>query len=406
MNKIKTIGTLVDSISITHKFNKDKLIFLNTSDVSEGKILINTYMNTSSLKGQAKKTIKNDDILFSEIRPKNKRYAYVNVPNPEDYVVSTKLMVLRNKTEDVLTKYIYYFLTYSATLDYLQMRAENRIWSFPQITFDLVKTLEIEIPDTDIQQNIVNIISALDSKIELNNKINSELEAMSKTLYDYWFVQFDFPDAHGKPYKSSWGKMVWNANLKREIPEGWGVENIFDEMCVQYWFPFSTAKFSDDTTNKPVIRIRDILENTISTYTSEDVDDKYMLLKNDLLIWMDWNFHMNFWDKSGSYLNQRSVRIRSKENSEVSNFQAYFQVSPFIKAREINVSRTTVWHLSDKDMKCLFLICPKKSSIFNPRSTFDAILDKIVWNRVQNQELSILRDWLLPMLMNGQVSIK
>jgi type I restriction enzyme S subunit len=127
MNKIKTIGTLVDSISITHKFNKDKLIFLNTSDVSEGKILINTYMNTSSLKGQAKKTIKNDDILFSEIRPKNKRYAYVNVPNPEDYVVSTKLMVLRNKTEDVLTKYIYYFLTYSATLDYLQMRAENRI---------------------------------------------------------------------------------------------------------------------------------------------------------------------------------------------------------------------------------------------------------------------------------------
>src|SRR5258708_6614933 len=121
MKKIRNIGSILDSVSITHKFDKDKLIFLNTSDVLEGKILIDSYMEVDSLKGQAKKTINNDDILFSEIRPKNKRYAYVNVDIPEDYVVSTKLMVLRNKTKDVLTKYAYYFLTYEGTLDYLQM---------------------------------------------------------------------------------------------------------------------------------------------------------------------------------------------------------------------------------------------------------------------------------------------
>ena len=134
----KTLDELIESVSKTHKFNKDKLIFLNTSDVLDGKILSYNYSNTSDLKGQAKKTIKYDDILFSEIRPKNKRFAYVNIKETEDFVVSTKLMVLRNKTKNVLTKYIYYFLTYEGTLDYLQMRAENRIGSFPQITFDIL----------------------------------------------------------------------------------------------------------------------------------------------------------------------------------------------------------------------------------------------------------------------------
>jgi type I restriction enzyme S subunit len=103
-NKLIPLECILDSISITHRFDKSKLIFLNTSDILEGQILIDNYMDIDLLKGQAKKTIRNGDILFSEIRPKNKRYAYVKVNNPEDYVVSTKLMVLRNKSIDVLTK--------------------------------------------------------------------------------------------------------------------------------------------------------------------------------------------------------------------------------------------------------------------------------------------------------------
>ena len=91
-----------------------------------------------------------------------------------------------------------------------------------------ITDLKIKFPFFDNQQKISNVLSSLDSKIELNNKINKELESMAKTLYDYWFVQFDFPDENGKPYKSSGGKMVYNQELKREIPEGWGVENIYN----------------------------------------------------------------------------------------------------------------------------------------------------------------------------------
>jgi len=155
----------------------------------------------------------------------------------------------------------------------------------------------------------------------------------------------------------------------------------------------------------PVVRIRDILENTISTYSLETVHDKHELNKNDLLIGMDGNFHINFWDKDGAYLNQRCVRLRSKEDSEISTFQAYFELSPHIKAREKNISRTTVGHLSDKDLKRLFLLHPIRTSHFKPKETFDSLLNKIVSNRLENEQLAKLRDWLLPMLMNGQLTV-
>lgn len=170
------LGNLINSISKTHKFDKDELVFLNTSDVLEGKILISYYSKISTLKGQAKKTISNGDILYSEIRPQNRRYAYVkNLEKPEDYVVSTKLMVLRQKSLNINTDYLYHFLTSDSTINYLQRKAEGRIGSFPQITFDILKRLKIRLPDLTTQQKIASILSALDDKIELNNKINDNL---------------------------------------------------------------------------------------------------------------------------------------------------------------------------------------------------------------------------------------
>jgi len=253
---------------------------------------------------------------------------------------------------------------------------------------------------------ITAVLAALDKKIELNNKINTKLEAMAKLIYDYWFVQFDFPDANGKPYKSSGGKMVYNEALKREIPEGWEVKALTEELDVQYGFPFSTKLFNEENSGVPVVRIRDILNNSISLYSSEDVDDKYLLKKGDLLIGMDGNFHLNFWDKDDCYLNQRCVRIRKKSNSRVSHFQVLFQIEPYIKAREKNVSRTTVGHLSARDISSLKVLIPNSEKVLAKRKAFEAMLDKIVNSRNESQKLSELRDWLLPMLMNGQVTVK
>lgn len=301
-----------------------------------------------------------------------------------------------NESSELFMHYVFTFIKKS-----IQNSASGSIQD--NINIDYLTSLKFRIPPKKYQDSVAKILSSLDSKIELNNKINAELEAMAKTLYDYWFVQFDFPDKNSKPYKSSGGKMVWSEELKRDIPEGWQVKLLFDEMDVQYGFPFDTTKFTDDSTQKPVIRIRDIVENTISIYSIEDVNEKYKLKSGDLLIGMDGNFHLNFWDKDDAYLNQRSVRIRPKENSKVSNFQALFQLRPYIKSKEKNVSRTTVGHLSDKDLKALFVLITGDK--FDTRSAFDSMLSKIISNRLQNQQLAELRDWLLPMLMNGQVKV-
>ena len=142
------LGEFVESFSKTHQFSKDKLIFLNTSDILSGKILSHTYSDVASMPGQAKKIIKNGDILFSEIRPANKRYALVKEQYPEDFVVSTKLMVLRMKNNDYSNLKVFFYLTLPEVLDDLQKQADGASGTFPQITFDgNLKNLNILIGD-------------------------------------------------------------------------------------------------------------------------------------------------------------------------------------------------------------------------------------------------------------------
>ncbi len=269
-----------------------------------------------------------------------------------------------------------------------------------------LKKLKLIMPPTKNEQNkLVSILASIDRKIELNQAINQNLEAMAKQLYDYWFVQFDFPNEEGKPYKSSGGAMVWNEKLKREIPQGWNILPLFDAISVQYGFPFATEQFTDEITNIPIVRIRDILEGTTSAYSFENTDEKYCLNEGDVLVGMDGNFHMNFWHNNIAYLNQRCVRMRPYRDSSISSIQIYYNIQPYIKAKEQNAKGSTVGHLSDKDLKGLYLIKPAISLSFNPRKVFDELLALIIENKQQILSLTKQRDELLPLLMNGQVSV-
>ena len=288
---------------------------------------------------------------------------------------------------------------------YIQKYFENNASGSGQrytLSNDTIGNIPVLLPSIDEQHTIGKVLADIDRKIELNKRINDNLEAMAKQLYDYWFVQFDFPNEEGKPYKSSGGVMVWNEKLKREIPEEWNVANIFDELSVQYGFPFSTELFTEEPTNIPVVRIRDILENSVSAYSEEEVDEKYKLQKQDLVIGMDGNFHMNYWNDNVSYLNQRSVRLRAKSKSAVSIMQAKYDIAPYIKAKELRAKGSTVGHLSDKDLKELFVLVSPNADF---RNKFDYILAKIIENRCEMIELTKQRDELLPLLMNGQASV-
>ena len=187
---ITHIGELASSISETHKFGKEQLIFLNTSDILHGKFLHRTYSAVRDWPGQAKKSIRKDDILFSEIRPANGRWAYVD-QEADDFVVSTKLMVIRAKQDRIFPKFLYQFLTSSEITKWLQHLAESRSGTFPQITFDQVATLELPLPPLAEQKAIAAVLGSLDDKIELNRRMNATLEAMARALFQSWFVDFD-----------------------------------------------------------------------------------------------------------------------------------------------------------------------------------------------------------------------
>ena len=184
-----TIGDVCDTISNTYNSNAQQVVLINTSDVLEGKVLNHIYIPNENLKGQFKKTFEEGDILYSEIRPQNKRYAYIDFA-PINYIASTKLMVIRNKNI-VKSKYLYYFLQSDKIISELQMLAETRSGTFPQITFNELSKLSIKIPPLPEQDRIISILDSICKKIDINQQINDNLEEQAKALFKSWFVDFD-----------------------------------------------------------------------------------------------------------------------------------------------------------------------------------------------------------------------
>lgn len=141
---------------------------------------------------------------------------------PSNWNIKEGVYSLKPKKDKLESYYLMYFLRHLNKLNvFSKISAGSTVFSVPMKNLEDLNILIHKLPE---QVKISNVLKPLDLKLELNNRMNVELEAMAKTLYDYWFVQFDFPDKNGKPYKSFGGKMVWNKELKREVPEGWEVK--------------------------------------------------------------------------------------------------------------------------------------------------------------------------------------
>lgn len=243
------------------------------------------------------------------------------------------------------------------------------------------------------QQKIASVLSALDAKIELNNKINKELEAMAKTLYDYWFVQFDFPDANGKPYKSSGGKMVYSPELKRDIPEGWAVKFLKD-----YAFIKKGTLITGDTANLNG-KIKVVSAGISFSY----YHDKSNYIKNTITIsasGANAGF-INFW-REEIFASDCTV-VRGKKDIDT------IIILFFLKARQeflYQQARGSAQpHVYPKDIERLKIEIPPQDIIEKYKQYVLSGNEIIAINQEQNQTLSQIRDFLLPMLMNGQVGV-
>ena len=263
-----------------------------------------------------------------------------------------------------------------------------------------IKAMPISLPPIAAQLRIAGVLGSLDEKITLNRKKIAELEALAKTIYDYWFVQFDFPDKDGKPYKSSGGKMVWSDQLKREVPVGWNVESLPQIADYLFGNPFDSSLFTTSGKGFPIVRIRNVKDGYTHDRTIEAASKEYIIHNGDFLIGMDGYFDMNHWIGGEAYLVQRSCRIRAKDDLYAA-WLSMSLASP-IKHLEKSLTGATLAHLGKAHLDKILLPKPPKS-MTKELSLLNNLIEQKVHLGIANLELVNQRDTLLPLLMNGQV---
>ena len=325
------------------------------------------------------------------------------VPEDNRYLHNQRIGLI-SCNESLNKDFAYYlFMTQSVRQQISRSASGTKVkHTSPEKIYDV----QVDIPKIQTQKNIAFFLSSLDKKIQINNQINQELEAMAKTLYDYWFVQFDFPDQNGKPYKSSSGKMVYNPELKREIPEGWGVTKLNEVVDLISGYPFS----SNDYVTSGKYKLYTI-KNVQDGYTVDKVDnyldflpsnmsDECQLRRGDLIMSLTGNVgRVGMVCEDDVLLNQRVLKLNPINKTHKSFIYSFFR-SDVTKAHLENMSTgTSQKNLSPIDIGNMMIPFPSESLL----SKFLDNLNMLENNLVENQQLTQLRDWLLPMLMNGQV---
>lgn len=409
---IVKIKNICDTISETFDFNQPEIHFLNTGDILEGHIINDLIYKKEELKGQAKKSIKNNDILFSEIRPKNKHYAIVNLKHPEKYVVSTKLMVIRIKSKvNINLKYFYYCITNENFLNKLQRKAENRIGSFPQITFEVLSNFELDLPPRHIQDKIAEILSNIDNQIERNNCMVKRLQDLATSTYSRWFNQFEFPNEDGLPYKSNGGKFIYNEELKRNIPIGWKVKCVGGKdgitKCVlggtpsrdnlEYWNGKINWINSGEVANFPIIStIEKITEKGLNSSATE------LMNKGSIVISITGNirFSINALDCCA---NQSVVGVY--ETNDFKNSFLYFALNNQEKMYINKMTGAIQKHINKEVVETTKLLIPPQDILNNYYLIAQPFIEQIINISNKTLQLNNLKSKLLSLLINGQLEV-
>ena len=280
-----------------------------------------------------------------------------------------------------------------------------------------LKNLQLEaafaaIPIEDIsknaQDNIVSILQGLDRKIVINRQINQNLEAMAKQLYDYWFVQFDFPDENGRPYKSSGGKMIWDEKLKKMIPIDWHCGNLFEIAVFTNGLACQKFRPKDGEIPLPVIKIRE-MHDGISADTEEvtsNIPESVKVYNGDVLFSWSASLEVMLWAYGLGGLNQHIFKVTSANDFPKSFY--YFQLLDYVDVfkKMAEARKTTMGHITQDHLQQSTIAIPNNKDIAD---RFEELVSPIFNQIIKLQEeiinLTKQRNELLPLLMNGQVSV-
>lgn len=330
------------------------------------------------------------------------------IPESGKYIQSQDVALIKSKSDKLYEDFCYYLISSPSVRKQLGAAAQQT--KIRHTSPDKIKDCEVIIPeDVNQQIKITNLLNTIENKIALNNKANTELENMAKTIYDYWFTQFDFPDKDGHPYKTSGGQMVYNETLKREIPAGWEVKRLGDVCEIVLGGTPSTDKDEYWNGNIPWLNSGEVAEfpiiNAEKTVTELGIKDSATELVPAGTVTLSITRHLRPSILTmDACINQSVVGI--KENKIFSKYFLY----PFIssKINHYMMLRTGAQqpHINKETVDDTLVCIPFTEVLENYNKEVGSIYERIILNAKETKELTALRDYLLPLLMNGQITIK
>ena len=372
----------VDSIDISEYITTDNLL-----QNKKGRVI------AEKLPTQKVTRFKKNDILIANIRPYLKKIWQADI----DGGASSDVLVVR--PNDVIdNNFLYYALTQDSFFEYVMKGSKGT--KMPR--GDKSQIMDFVIPNLEIDEQIKigKLLKSIDQKIQINNQINQELEAMAKTLYDYWFVQFDFPDQNGKPYKSSGGKMVYNPELKRQIPEGWGVEKLGD------------ITICHDSKRVPLSsNDRELVKGEIPYYGATGIMDyvnnyifegDYVLMAEDGSVMTEKGTPILQRISGKNWVNNHAHVLEPIKNHSCKLLMMLLKDVSVMKIKTGSIQMK----INQENMNKIVVPAIPLELLFEINQKLE-VIDKQQLNLIEeNKQLTQLRDWLLPMLMNGQVKVE
>ena len=406
--KIKDIGEVVGGATPLTKDSDNydgDISWITPNDLSNYKdVYINRgerNITAKGLKEIGNKLLPKGTVLFSSRAP----IGYVAIANQELCTNQGFKSVIPNY-ELVTSEYLYYTLGFYKSF----IEKQGSGTTFMEVSGATMENIELPIPALEEQRRITDTLIKIDKKIALNKRMNAELEAMAKQLYDYWFVQFDFPDENGNPYKSSGGKMVYNPTLKREIPAGWEVSNYGNEFDVKLG---GTPSTSEDSFWK---------DGTINWLNSGEVQNFPINSSEKKITESALNGSSTEFLPKGSvlisitrYLRVTILNIDACINQSVAGFAetdilkypyTYFALSAEVPRLMKLRSGAQQPHINKEIIEASPILLPPKRILREYYTSCSPIIDTLFKKSEEIEELIHLRDSLLPMLMNGQVTVE
>ena len=392
-----------------------EIAYFVTDKIPLEKVLLTDYVTTDSLlpnkEGRcvaqnlppqkcALTHYKCGDVLVANIRPYLKKIWFAD----REGGASADVLVFRAKSGHS-QEFLYASLLQDSFYDYVMKGKKGS--KMPR--GDKAQIMRYSIPKLSLAEEacIGNIILSFCTKININRQINDNLEAMAKQLYDYWFVQFDFPNEEGKPYKSSGGAMVWNEKLKRMIPQGWHCGTLLD--IAEYTNGLACQKYRPiDNKKLPVIKIKEMHDglSADTEWVKADIPDEVKVFDGDVLFSWSASLEVMLWAYGNGGLNQHIFKVTSKNGYPRSFYfyQLIHYVGVFKQMAEAR--KTTMGHITQDHLRQSTIALPPNVDIANKlEKKLCPIFDAIVKNSQEIMALTKQRDELLPLLMNGQASV-